>query len=443
MSKTIAKITLSIFILLFSFSLAFSNTEKKNDAEKPIKKEEKKAEVKIDDIKISLYGFIRLIAWYNDSEVANFDAPAFVNKNDATEAKKNIGGAGMTARESRFGLKIKGPDAFNMKTSGIIEVDFWGGFASSLRAANQPIMRLRRAVAILENDNLTFKAGNEWMLASPLNPPCFSTLILSGAGNLWARSPQVALIFKAPLGEGSKFTFGLSAARDEAGDAGNEGPRNSKYFDSPGNGEKSEGFMYQSRMAIYFEKMLEFGISGSYAQEIVDLPMDSSDSPQMKRFRLNSYFASTELKFSFGPITLLGEGFYGANLDNFLGSIVVNDIRVTNANQWSVKAEEIKSYGGWGAISFDLTKLEGSIPLNFNFGAGLETCDEDNIDIGSMEQNAMAFGNFWFILNKYFKVGIEQSYNRTEYYKLKTTSSSYYRNVAENHRTQFSTMFKF
>ena len=87
---------------------------------------------------LKLYGYLKLDASYDTQRTSAGDLMYYVlpEVNDQKDDEFD-----MTAKETRFGLDLKGPEANSVKTTGKLETDFYGSGGS----ANSPNLRLRLA----------------------------------------------------------------------------------------------------------------------------------------------------------------------------------------------------------------------------------------------------------------------------------------------------------
>ncbi len=81
---------------------------------------------------ITIYGTLLWNSFYNTAASNNTDIPLFANPN----APGPVENFGMTARQTRLGLRYQGPVIGGARLSGDVETDFFGGkaaLANSLR----------------------------------------------------------------------------------------------------------------------------------------------------------------------------------------------------------------------------------------------------------------------------------------------------------------------
>ena len=78
---------------------------------------------------IQFYGYIKLDAAWDSSGVFPGDYVLYTDRGREGDDEFNL-----TARQTRLGLKIQGPDAGNMKASGVVEADFYGSAGAENKA---------------------------------------------------------------------------------------------------------------------------------------------------------------------------------------------------------------------------------------------------------------------------------------------------------------------
>jgi hypothetical protein len=264
---------------------------------------------------ITPYGVMVLDGWYNTGVLTNADVPLAA----ATPAVGNESSIGATARQSRFGVKIASPGvaaALNAKTvEGTFEIDFYGGYfpTNNNSWVNQLLPRLRLFYVAVSFDNIKIVAGQDWMLFAPVNPDSIHHMELpplSNAGNLWSRLPQLSV--HATLGAITASAGVLAPVDSTATGAAAIAP-----LRDAGAADKSLVPSLQGRLA-YTAKASDFavtaGVSGHFGGEKV------AGDPMMMiaAHQVASWGAAGDLVVQVGKaITVKGEAYVGANLDQF------------------------------------------------------------------------------------------------------------------------------
>jgi len=139
------------------------------------------------DLDIQLYGYLKLDAAYDSSRTTNGNYAQWVDREDLNDNDNQFN---MTANQSRFGVKINGPDDGAMKTSGRAEVDFYGGSND-----NKSHLMMRHAYIKLDwpEDRFNIIAGQTSDVISPLFPSTLNYSVDWWTGNIGYRRPQIRL----------------------------------------------------------------------------------------------------------------------------------------------------------------------------------------------------------------------------------------------------------
>jgi hypothetical protein len=140
-----------------------------------------------------IYGFVELDAIHDSTQSYNDLAGngAIARDNYAAKHQRTTFGV----RNSRIGFKMKGPDGDAVKTSAIMEMDFFGnqpaGIAESAFFVN-PGFRIRHFALKLETPIVDVLFGQYWQLfgwQSMFHP---NTVEIQGVpGQVYSRSPQI------------------------------------------------------------------------------------------------------------------------------------------------------------------------------------------------------------------------------------------------------------
>ncbi|MCE5279200.1 MAG: hypothetical protein ABFD92_17405 [Planctomycetaceae bacterium] len=340
---------------------------------------------------VQLYGYIKADASYDTSAVSNGNYARWVlpeNRND------NDSQFTMTARETRLGMKITGPSDNDIKTSGVVEVDFYGDGTE-----NTPEPRMRHAFMVIDWPKYDFSilAGQTWDVISPLNAPTLDYTVLWWAGNIGYRRPQIRATKIVRIDKDTSLKFEGAVAR-------NIGHSNS--FAPLGDSGADSGMpVFQGRTSVSFPslaagKQATVGISGHYGQEEWDLNAGGDHQ------NVSSWSANLDVEMPLCDwVSIKGEAFTGRNLDSFLGGIGQGiDTVATGANG-------ISDSGGWLALSLTPWKR-----WQFNFGAGVDSANNSDLNSASQRTlNRVIFGNVIYAINSATSVGFEISDWVTEY----------------------------
>jgi hypothetical protein len=354
---------------------------------------------------LTFYGFIKMEAFYDNTEVAKGDWLLFTQPDGTPQSKQDI--FSMNARHSRLGLKFENPIAEGeAKISALLEMDFAGGFPNSSTAARQPNPRLRHAWVELSKNNWAYRFGQDWALIAGPFPNTTSFVVGAGKGNLWMRYPQIKITYA-----GDPLTVAFSINRPMAG--------NIKYedfsggdFDPVGDGERSAMPWLMGR-AWYKAGSTTLSASFHYGQEqINDISGDSHDS--------KTYSVNGDAQFSLGALVITLRGFYGENLNSFFGGVFQGFATDSSS------VNNVVSKGGWGQLKYTIDEM-----WSLTLGGGMDDPDDDYV---SRTRNDWMFANVSCNVQKAVTFILEGEYLKTSY---KTADAG------ANTRIQFVTYYKF
>ncbi|MDP6543202.1 MAG: hypothetical protein QGH60_04370 [Phycisphaerae bacterium] len=339
-------------------------------------------------VDVQLYGKIKLDAAYDSGRANTGNFARWVNPG---EKQRGDGQFNMTANETRLGLKFTGPQTKDLKTNGLLEMDFYGGGGET-----SPNPRLRHAFLNLEwpKKKLSVLAGQTWDVISPLNPGTLNYTVLWWGGNIGMRRPQVRVTKGCALNDDTELTLQGALLRTMGSTSG---------FD-PGDTGEDAGFpSVQGRAALKFplfgKKKSTVGVSGHFGQEEYDINAAGDNH--------NVYSWSGNIDACV-PVNnwlmIKAEAFTGRNLAAYAGGIG------QGVNVVGTDVSEIKSSGGWLAAC-----MKPCDKWMFNVGASGEIITGGVTVDGTRTTNSCVFGNVIYEFNKHASVGFELSNWHTEY----------------------------
>jgi len=346
------------------------------------------------NLDIQIYGYLKLDTAYDSSRINNGNFAQWVEPENENNEDNQFN---MTANESRFGVKINGPDNGTMKTSGLAEVDFYGDSNE-----NKAHLMMRHAYMKLDWPDCRFNiiAGQTSDVISPLFPSTVNYSVGWWTGNIGYRRPQIRLTKEYELDEQTDLKLEGALARTIGRDS-------VTHTDS---GEDSGLPSIQARagmtLPIYGPGPTVVGLSGHLGKEEYDIT-DSGRNKDFTTWSINLDVAQPIRSW----LSIKGELFAGENLDAYLGGIG-QGVTTKGYNQY----EEIGSKGGWVAAS-----LGPWDKMRFNVGGGLDDVDSSNVNPHSdanpdgRTMNRSIFGNMFYTLNKNTEWAVELSHWRTQY----------------------------
>jgi len=338
---------------------------------------------------LELYGFVKLDAAYDQARMQIGNYAGYVHSEDTN---KNDNQFSMTARQTRLGLNITGPDGGSVKTSGKVEIDFYGGSGE-----NKPNPMMRHAYLKLDwpDHDVSILAGQTSDVISPIVMPTVNYWVGWWVGDLGYRRPQIRVTKGFDVAQDTELEFALAATRTITN-------RRGPFTRSGGDTGEDAGFpTVQGRAGLTFpfvgDKPAKIGISGHWGEEEYD--RDASDNNR----NYVTWSGNLDLVL---PITdwlaLKGTAFTGENLDSYLGGIAQGRNPVTG--------KEISSHGGWVAAC-----LGPWGKWRFNVGASADNVDNEDVEVGARTSNRSIFGNTHYAITRNASVALEVSNWRTGY----------------------------
>ena len=338
------------------------------------------------------YGFIKADTSYDSSLTS---AGNFARWVESERFNKNDDQFDMTANQTRLGVDFSGPADDTMKTTGKVEVDFYGNGA----AENKPDIMMRHAYMKFEwpESRLSLLAGQTWDVISPLNPGVLNYAVQWWAGNIGYRRPQIRVTKGFTTCCDADLEIQAAISRSIGTDSG---------FGARDSGKDSGIPVFQSRIgvaaSVFGDKVTKVGFSGHWGEEEYDINKFGQDT------HYPTWSANIDLTQPVNDwISVKGEAFVGENLDAYLGGIGQGvDIAMDR---------EIKSWGGWLAAN-----LKPWEKWAFNLGFSFEDVSDNDVSVDSMgnpmrTDNRAIFANGIYDINKKSSVGLELSHWRTEY----------------------------
>ena len=345
------------------------------------------------NLDIQFYGYIKGDASYDNSRVNSGNYIAWVENEGSNSNDDEFN---LTANETRLGVKINGPKGENLETSGQVEFDFFGNYASE----NKAKIQMRHAFLNLywPDKDLSVLAGQTWDVISPLNPGTLNYTVLWFGGNIGYRRPQIRVTKDHMLSGDMSLKFQGAISRTIG--------RVSLDQDSSSESGEDNGFpTVQARVGFTFPWLsagaTTLGVSGHVGKEEYDTGSGDRD---FDSWSINVDFLQPITSW----MTLKAEVFKGENLDSYFGGIN-QGVREVGDPATSYD-KEIASKGGWCAAS-----LGPWDQWRFNAGIGIDDVDAGDVNSGDRTLNRAVFANAIYALNKHTDVGLELSQWRTDY----------------------------
>lgn len=346
---------------------------------------------------VTLYGIAQLDASWENHKAG--PSPGNLAYWAETGRAAQSGDWNLTGSNTKLGLNIAGPDSGKAyKLAGKVEIDFSGAAG----AENTPVPRLRLGYGTfaLPGIGLTLLAGQTWDVIAPLNAPTINTGALWLGGNFGYRRPQLRVTETVALPSKGSVEIAAAVARG----IGVASPFLSTV--STDGGHDADLPVFQGRAAVSMPLWVEklnatLGVSGHFGEE--DILLDTTTVANYRT--LNSWSANVDLELPLaGFVSLVGEGFYGVNLDAYQGGIGqgITKIGTTVVN--------VEGWGGWAALKFKIGPT-----LCLNVGLGVDSVHASTIANGGKTRNVNAFVNTSYYLTPAVRVGLELERIETDY----------------------------
>jgi hypothetical protein len=330
---------------------------------------------------VTVYGTILLNSFYNTSLNNIEDVPLLATKQppDAAGSDKNFG---MTARQSRFGLRYQGPTLMGAKVGGQVEVDFFGGKAALGNGINMDIPRLRLAYGRLDWTNVSLVAGQDWSIFAPLNPTSlagFAIPDMSGSGNPWIRTPQIRAEFRHKT-ENLKTEWDIAATDPNVGDY-----QTAQFLTvrSPSIGERGRLPAFDSRLSFTSTvdgRDFALGVSGHYGRG----KNFGTIGTRNIQTGVDSWGAALDWSLPFSKAFVLsGEAYEGRALGIFSVATgeAVGAVGTTGEHG-------VLSRGGWAQAQFNFNPK-----WQVNLAYGIDAPKATELPVGNRNRNQTYMGN--------------------------------------------------
>jgi hypothetical protein len=346
---------------------------------------------------IEIYGYLKLDASYDTSLIYPGNNARWVNSEEVIEDRDQFN---MTANETRLGVKIKGPNVNGIVTSGLVEIDFYGGGTE-----NRPNPMMRKAYIELAwpQEQFSILAGQTSDVISPLYPTTINYTVCWFVGNIGYRRPQFRLTkeFSLPGDVDLKLEGAVTRTIGRSDDMG---------IDS---GQEAGFPTLQGRVSTTFpllnEQNTTIGISGHKGTEQYTIDEDTGETKKFYSWSLNLDASQPIIE----KVKVQGEFFTGENLDAYLGGIG-QGVTIPPSTGTPVPSSHgyshVHSTGGWVEVT-----LGPWHKAEYNVGFAMDRAERGDVYDGDRIRNRTIFSNVIYALNKQTDIGFELSHWRTEY----------------------------
>ncbi len=364
-------------------------------------------------IEAELYGYIKLDASYDTSRTDEGNYARWVISKSVSEHDNQFN---MTPRQSRFGINFMGPRSDHVKSSGRVEIDFYGGGAEN---KNIPMMRHAYLKVEWPGSETSILAGQTSDTISPLLPATLNYIVGWWAGNPGYRRAQLRLGKGIAVSNDVHLLLEVAAARTIGHD---------NSFDSLVDTGEDAGFpSIQTRYSLSFpvrsSKVATVGISGHWGKEVYTF---NKTGNVVQNVRLDTWSFNVDLTLPLSSwLTFQGEFFTGEDLDGYLAGIGQGILIVTDKGSYVnvIKKDQdgkpigafqsargIAVIGGWGAFT-----IGPFGQWRMNLGGSVDDPHNGDLPQGARVQNVSTWGNVTYDITKAVQAGLEISYWNTKY----------------------------
>lgn len=332
------------------------------------------------------YGWVQVDAAYDTTRTDYGDLMFMIRPEYSIGAgKKELN---VSARGTRFGINIIAPESNGRKATGRIEGDFCDDMSP-----NKYSMRLRLAyVDIAMGGGWSLRFGQDWDTYVNFHPSTVDASILAYMGHTYGRHPQARLTKETRFGEQTTLTAKIALQHGRNGsDLDGDGQPDENASATP---NVHGSLVLKTRLLSSRQSI--FTISGAYGREKLG---ENAAHPGIYRSRFLHGGMQLPLSERF---EILGEGWVGENVDNYLGGVAQG----INA----VDGKEISARGGWLQGVWSPVKA-----IKTGVGFGVDDPDDADLSGDARTFNGRLFANIFYYLTDKVSLGFEYSRTRTDY----------------------------
>lgn len=341
---------------------------------------------------IDFYGYIKADGVYTSQDVVTDTVPFYVRPGNGSNGDYQFN---MSAKESRLGAKLGGPEFGGGKLTGLVEVDFYGDFAD-VNSRHAYKLRTRQLYLRYGNEDWNLLAGKTWETYMATFPQTLNFSYYNLMGQLGLRKTQVRLTKNQQVGEDQNLTLKVALAEPVGGLHGADLDE-----DLVDDGAESDmptlEYQVSYTAPVMTEKPSQFSLSGFYGRETADTSGDGSDQD------FDSYAIIGGLTFPLtDKLALKGTLWTGTNLDGAWGGIGQGINALTG--------ETIDSVGGWIQLGYQATEK-----LKFNIGYSMDNPKDSDLNVGDRSDNSSYLVNAFYSFIPEFILGLEYMRLETGY----------------------------
>ena len=361
-------------------------------------------------LRLQIYGYLRADLSHDTQATApKGDFAFFVlpEVNGEKDAQTHFG-----ARESRLGLNLFGPDSANWKTTGKLEMDFYGGDKAN---AYNPRMRLAY-LDLAHSSGFSLRFGQDWETFCEVTPRIVNFAYLADVGALGLRRPQARATQELKVTDNTKLVLKIAAAQTVGEDL------DGGTFDDGADADwPTAQFNVALHQKLWTEKSARLAFSGHYGRETVDESVSNAVvAADAQDFDSWSAQGSVFLPIC-KQLAEQGNLWKGENLDTYFGGI--------GQGVNMALGREIEAQGGWAQLLYDPTDK-----LSFGLGYSVDDPKDEDVAEGKPSKNESIFGNVAYKVTAAVTALAEYAHMTTDYLG---------RDDAQNDRVQVAMKYAF
>ena len=361
-------------------------------------------------LRLQIYGYLRADLSHDTQATApKGDFAFFVlpEVNGEKDAQTHFG-----ARESRLGLNLFGPDSANWKTTGKLEMDFYGGDKAN---AYNPRMRLAY-LDLAHSSGFSLRFGQDWETFCEVTPRIVNFAYLADVGALGLRRPQARATQELKVTDNTKLVLKIAAAQTVGEDL------DGGTFDDGADADwPTAQFNVALHQKLWTEKSARLAFSGHYGRETVDESVSNAVvAADAQDFDSWSAQGSVFLPIC-KQLAVQGNLWKGENLDTYFGGI--------GQGVNMALGREIEAQGGWAQLLYDPTDK-----LSFGLGYSVDDPKDEDVAEGKPSKNESIFGNVAYKVTAAVTALAEYAHMTTDYLG---------RDDAQNDRVQVAMKYAF
>ncbi len=352
---------------------------------------EEKAKAAANRFDVTVYGRVKFDAAYDTGRTSTGDWAAWVLPQPlGRDDELNV-----TARDSRFGIRLRAPQYKGLVTTGLVELDFLSATGTT---SNSPNPRLRLAYLDVANpQGWALRAGQEWDMFGIYHPNSLDPVLLANAGNPRGFRPQVRVSKTVKVSDATRWVPAVALTRNIGQDLDGGGQDDGADTGLPA---VQAGLAFHTKGAA--GRPLTLAVSGLYGKETLDAVTEGTvtekDATDYDSWLV--HFAAVVPLTS--KLAFQGVLWTGANLDAYAGGIGQG---VNHA-----AGKEIRAQGGYVQLTANATEK-----LTLGAGCGVDDPKDSDLAVDARTLNSRLYGNAVYTLTPAVSVGVEVSHLETKY----------------------------